>query len=130
MKFLRRLMAPEFQALAETLDSLDLSDVGDRSRWWELQKFVGEQVHGMRWHEKIILRHAFKKLLREQARADAMFLVMRVPKEQGVYTTGYASAQNNVSHAVLTTPLGQHLRDALNKAQDKQVIVKRKKEVV
>lgn len=122
-------MAPEFQALAETLDSLDLTDVGDRSRWWELQKFVGEQVHGMRWHEKIILRHTFKKLLRQQAKADAMFLVMRVPREQGVYTTGYASAQNNINHT-LTTPLGQHLRDALNKAQDKQVIVKRKKEVV
>lgn len=122
-------MAPEFQALAEALDALDLTDVGDRSRWWELQKFVGEQVHGMRWHEKIILRHTFKKLLREQARADAMFLVMRVPKEQGVYTTGYASAQNNISHT-LSTPLGQHLRDALNKAQDNKVIVKRKKEVV
>lgn len=122
-------MAPEFQALAETLDSLDLTDVGDRSRWWELQRFVDEQVHGMRWHEKIILRHAFKKLLREQARADAMFLVMRVPKEQGVYTTGYASAQNNISHAVLTTPLGQQLRATLNETQAKAVVVKRKKEV-
>ncbi len=112
MKFLRRLMAPEFQVLAETLDSLDLTDLGDRSRWWELQKFVGEQVHGMRWYEKIILRHTFKKLLREQARADAMLLVMRVPKEQ--------------DDAALTTPLGQHLRAALNKAQAKAVVVKRK----
>lgn len=100
MKFLRRLMAPEFQALAETLDSLDLEDVSDRSRWWEVQKFVGEQVHGMRWHEKIILRRAFKKVLRQQAKADAMFLVMRVPKEPGVYTTRYAPAQNNISQTL------------------------------
>lgn len=119
MKFLRRLMAPEFQALAETLDSLDLTDVADRSRWWELQKFVGEQVHGMRWHERIILRHAFKKQLREQARADAMFLVMRVPREPGVYTTS----------TVPTTPLGQQLRTALNEAQTKKATVRRKEVV-
>lgn len=100
MKFLRRLMAPEFQALAETLDSLDLEDVSDRSRWWEVQKFVGEQVHGMHWHEKIILRRAFKKVLRQQAKADAMFLVMRVPKEPGVYATVYAPAQNNISQTL------------------------------
>lgn len=80
MKFLRRLMAPEFQALAETLESLDVSDADARSRWLEIEKFVGERVVGLRWYEKLTLRRVLQRLAREQARADAMCLVMRVPR--------------------------------------------------
>lgn len=126
MKFLWKLMAPEFQALAEAIDSLDLSNLDGVSRWWEIQKFTSEHVHGMRWHEKVLLRHTFNKVLRQQAKVDAMCLVMRVPTEG----TSDALRGRATSKGFMLNTNTSALHVKLDKAnENKRVILKRKETV-
>lgn len=79
-RLLRGLLPPEFQALAEKIESLDPTSDSDARSWLVLNAsgFLRNN-EGLRWYERRILEMETTVHFRAMAKHDAMALVMRVP---------------------------------------------------